>query len=105
MAEMVPMELIEADFYPADGHYVRIVAKLPVGTEVAKRAMVMFDQREEAQAATKPRPVHVEFWRCGATGRGGGWTKCPTWGLCKNHGCQRLETEQLRSGGVEDVNT
>jgi hypothetical protein len=46
---------------------------------------------EARKRAAIPRPVHVEFWRCGVTGRGHGWTKCSTWELCKNHGCQKAQ--------------
>jgi|HubBroStandDraft_5_1064220.scaffolds.fasta_scaffold313598_2 hypothetical protein len=51
----------------------------------------------KASSPAKPRPVHVEFWRCGRAQTGGrGWTRCQTWELCKNHGCQTLEAERLR---------
>lgn len=41
--ETIPMELIEADFYPIDDtQHIIITAKLPAGTRVSKFARIYF---------------------------------------------------------------
>lgn len=49
MSQRIPMELIEADFYPPDGDYVYIRAKLPSYAVVSKWALVEFDPEARAE--------------------------------------------------------
>lgn len=55
---------------------------------------------EARKAAAKPRPVHVEFWRCGATSRGRG--RCLTAHLCQYHGCQKVEGSRSGASAGSD---